>query len=202
MAVLTLGQVVTLARGAGLPPDKAITAAAIAAAESGLRSDALGDTGITNATWGPSVGLWQVRSLRAEYGTGRSRDQARLSDPAFNARAMFDISSAGRNWSPWSVYNSGAYRAHLAAAAAAAGGTSSSTPPASPTMPATAVTSVSLGSNPFDVDVDLPGVLGPLEGPLEGLIKAVGPILVGGLFVAGGAALVVAGLWNAAGAPK
>lgn len=199
MATLTLAQVYALARGAGLPHDQAVTAAAIAAAESGLRSDALGDTGITNAQWGPSVGLWQIRSLKAEYGTGRSRDQSRLTDPGFNARSMYEISSAGRNWSPWSVYTSGSYRNHLAAAQAAAGAPSSPTSPTSPTYPGSvSPTSVSLRGSPFDVDVDLPGILGPLEGPAEGLIKAVGPILLGGLFVAGGAALVVAGLWRAA----
>ncbi|MDR6212174.1 hypothetical protein QE364_003905 [Nocardioides zeae] len=128
MPTLSPTQVYQLARGAGLAHDQAVIATAIAHAESGLRSDARGDTGITTGTWGPSIGLWQVRSLKAESGTGRSRDATRLTDPAFNARSMVAISSRGTNWRPWSVYTSGAYRAHLATAQAAASGASTTSP--------------------------------------------------------------------------
>lgn len=121
MATITLAAAYQLARTAGLPHDAAVTAAAIAKAESGLRTDARGDTGITTGTWGPSIGLWQVRSLKAETGTGRTRDANRLADPGFNARSMAAISSRGTNFAPWSVYKSGAYRQHLADAKAAAG---------------------------------------------------------------------------------
>jgi hypothetical protein len=199
---LTYGQVYALARSTGLTHDQAITATAVSGAEvngdapaATIRTDAVGDVGLQNAKWGPSVGLWQIRSLKAETGTGRSRDVVQLKDPSFNARAMYEISSAGRDWSPWSTYNDGKYRKHLAAATTAAGG-ATSTLPDSPTYPAKggpAVT-VAQGNSPFDIDVNL----GPLSGPIEGLVKAAGPIALGSLIVAGGVALVVVGIWRTA----
>lgn len=79
-------------------------AIAIAKLESDFNPDAVGDTGLVNATWGPSVGLWQIRSLRAESGKGTSRDETRLKDPAFNAQAMASISKNGTDWSPWTTW--------------------------------------------------------------------------------------------------
>lgn len=113
MPVLSPAAIYRLATDAGLTPAQAVVATAIALAESGGRTDAVGDTGLTDATWGPSVGLWQVRSLKAQTGTGQARDVSRLTDPAFNARAMVEISGRGSNWRPWSVYTNGAYRTHL-----------------------------------------------------------------------------------------
>lgn len=113
MTTLSMRQVVALAESAGLDPGSARVAAAIAKAESGLRTDALGDTTITTATWGPSVGLWQVRSLKAERGTGGTRDATRLTNASFNARSMATISNHGRNFAPWSTYKNGAYKKHL-----------------------------------------------------------------------------------------
>lgn len=193
---LTYAQVYALARGAGLSPQQAITATAIAAAESSLNPSAMGDTTITNATWGPSVGLWQIRTLKAETGTGRSRDVNVLTDPTQNARAMFDISSGGSNWGPWSTYTSGAYQQYVAAATAAAAGDAGKpiAPKPSATYPAgTQGVTVADGNSPFDVDLNL----GPLSGPVEGLVKAAGPILLGTLIVSCGVALVVVGLWKA-----
>lgn len=110
-----------LARNVGLSGERAIIAVAIAKAESGLNQAAVGDTALVDAKWGPSIGLWQVRSLKADKGTGRARDANRLADPVFNARAMFQISNGGTNWRPWSVYTSGAYRQHLTAVRQVAG---------------------------------------------------------------------------------
>lgn len=114
MSRLTIPQVYALARDAGLDPAAAVIATAIAIGESGLRTDAVGDVALQDATWGPSIGLWQIRSLRAESGTGGPRDATRLTDPRFNARSMASISSAGRSWRPWTVFTSGAWRRHLA----------------------------------------------------------------------------------------
>lgn len=107
------------ASGAGFRGESLATAVAIAGGESGWRADAVGDVALANAEWGPSIGLWQIRSRREQAGTGRERDATRLTDPAHNAAAAWSISAGGTNWRPWTVYNTGAYRAHLDAARAA-----------------------------------------------------------------------------------
>lgn len=116
MAVLTPEQVARLALDAGLTAERAKVAVAVAKGESGFDTEAVGDEHLVNEKWGPSVGLWQIRSLNAQRGTGKARDETRLKDPAFNARSMAEISSGGTNWQPWTVYKSGAYLAHLAVA--------------------------------------------------------------------------------------
>jgi hypothetical protein len=113
VAVLTYSQVYALAREAGLNPAAAVIATAIAKAESGLRTDVEGDVGIQTDKWGPSIGLWQIRSVKAEWGRGTSRDGSRLKDPAFNARSMVEISGGGTNWRPWSVFLHDSYRKFL-----------------------------------------------------------------------------------------
>lgn len=107
------GEVYNLARGAGLSPPAAALALSIAYAESGLDAAAVGDVGIQDAKWGPSIGLWQIRSLKAESGTGGTRDATRLTDPTFNAKSMATISGAGSNFKPWSAYTSGAHKPFL-----------------------------------------------------------------------------------------
>ena len=123
MTTLTVSDVYSLARSTGLEPAAAAIATAIAISESGLDAGARGDVGIQTATWGPSIGLWQIRSLKAESGRGTARDALRLTDPGFNAKSMFAISTGGTSWSAWSTYKNGAYKANLAAVSAAAGGT-------------------------------------------------------------------------------
>lgn len=193
----TYAQVYALARSTGLSQQQAITATAIAAAESGLDPAKVGDLHLVTATWGPSVSLWQVRTLKAETGTGRSRDIQLVSQPGPNARAMFEISRGGTDWSPWSAYNDRKHLPFMAAATAAAGGSTAGTPTAptpSPTYPTGQTVTVANGNSPFDIDVKL----GPLSGPIEGLIKAAGPIVLGTTIVAGGVALVIVGLSKAA----
>lgn len=129
----TILEAYQLARGVRLTDHEAQVAVAIAMAESGLNPNAEGDVTIQTSTWGPSVGLWQVRSLKADSGTGRTRDASRLKDPAFNAKSMAEISNGGTNWSPWSVYTSGAYRSNLNPVASAVAGNRSNVPaPATP----------------------------------------------------------------------
>lgn len=117
---LAAADIYRLALAAGLPPDAAMTATAVALAESGGDVDVTGDEGLVDDEWGPSVGLWQIRCLHAATGTGGPRDCSRLADPAFNAAAMAAVSAAGSDWRPWSAYTSGAHTAHLGAAEAAA----------------------------------------------------------------------------------
>lgn len=66
--------------------------------------------------WGPSVGLFQTRTLHypEEYGTnGIVRNIEALRDPVFQAQSAYVISGGGENKSPWSVYNNGSYRQFL-----------------------------------------------------------------------------------------
>lgn len=102
-------QIYALARQAGLPDARAVTAAAIAMAESG------GNPNAHNATPpDDSYGLWQINMLgslgparRAVYRLSANTD---LYDPATNARVMSAISKQGQDFGPWSTYTSGAYK--------------------------------------------------------------------------------------------
>jgi hypothetical protein len=84
------------------------------------------------AKWGPSVGWFQVRTLVAPTawgaadrvrdigflagrapGTQQAPDAATVEAAAIaQAKAALTIRN-GRDWTLWSVYNSGAYRGHL-----------------------------------------------------------------------------------------
>jgi hypothetical protein len=69
-----------------------------------------------NPKWGPSVGWFQVRSLREpeKWGTvDQLRVAEQLRDPILNAKAAFAISKGGTDWTPWSVYNHGTYEQYL-----------------------------------------------------------------------------------------
>lgn len=101
---LSMVAVAGLAYDAGLrSPTALIDAVAIATAESGRDPRKVGDLGLQDSKWGPSVGLWQIRSLKSEKGKGTTRDADKLTDPAHNAKAMVEISGNGKNWDPWSV---------------------------------------------------------------------------------------------------
>jgi len=113
-------QIAQAAYDAGFRGAALVTAVAVALGESGGRPGAAGDVGLQDAKWGPSLGLWQVRSLKDQSGAGSPRDGTRLTDPLFNAQAAFEISAGGSNWKPWTVFNTGAHRQHVAAAKQAA----------------------------------------------------------------------------------
>lgn len=113
MPTLSPSQIYALATRAGLSSSAATVATAVALAESGGKTDAIGDVGLEDGTWGPSVGLWQIRSVKAQSGTGGPRDATRLTDPSFNAQSMAQISGAGSNFQPWTTFNSGAYKQYI-----------------------------------------------------------------------------------------
>lgn len=124
MAVVSDQQIAQYIRAAGATDTTAVTMVAIALAESGGNTTALGDIGLQTSTWGPSVGLWQIRSLNAERGKGTTRDQNANMDGQTNANhAMQILNSQGL--SAWSTYTSQAYRLFSARAnSAVAGGAS------------------------------------------------------------------------------
>jgi len=104
MPQFTDAQLAGLVLGVGFSQQAAITAVAIAIRESGGNSDAVGDTTLTNATWGPSIGLFQIRSLNSQKGSGGERDEVANKDPVTNAKHAYAISGGGVNWKPWSTY--------------------------------------------------------------------------------------------------
>lgn len=122
------GEVYRALVAAGADPAAATTLTAIAGGESGWNDSALGDTSLENSTWGPSFGAFQIRTLKADTGTGSDRDIAWLSQSLANqAKAAEDISAGGSNFSPWTVYRTGRWKDFLAQVRAAVGGSSSST---------------------------------------------------------------------------
>ncbi len=155
------------------------------------------------------MGLWQIRSLKAERGTGKTRDETRLKRPAFNARSMAAISSRGNDFTPWSVYKSGAYKQHLAEASAISGVVISSSTgggvirgpkPGGDTYP------TSGGGSPLPGDDGLPGYLDDLLLGAGGkaaneaagvLLASMASQLVLAGAVALGGTLVVIGVWRA-----
>jgi len=55
-----------------------------------------------------SFGLWQINTLAHLQYAGTN-----LFDPRINAGAALQISGNGSDWTPWTTYTSGAYRAYL-----------------------------------------------------------------------------------------
>lgn len=78
------------------------TACAVSRAESGWRTDAVGDVGLTG---GPSIGLWQIA-----IGIHQQFDRNSLFDPNYNAEAAVQVSGNGSNWNPWCTWEPTACR--------------------------------------------------------------------------------------------
>ena len=118
--LLTQEQVRLLCKDVGFNEPNAKIASAIAMCESAYAKDgksyanfdAVGDQALADDTWGYSYGGFQIRSLRAQKGTGEYRDEDRLLKPRFNAKSARRI-FFNQGWRAWSVYKSGAYKAYL-----------------------------------------------------------------------------------------
>jgi Lysozyme like domain len=118
---LSPAQIYAVARKAGFSTTSAITATAIALAESG------GNAGVVNNNPGTgdlSYGLWQINmigslgpSRRSQYGLSSNDD---LKDPLTNAKVAYALSGGGNNWSPWTTYTRGTYRSYISAATSGA----------------------------------------------------------------------------------
>lgn len=180
-----MAQTYAYARQAGFAPDTAVIAAAIAMAESGDNPKARGDVNLETSYWGPSVGLMQIRTVKAQTGTGQDRDITKLSDPLQNMIAAYNISNKGRDFSPWTTFTSGKYRQFLSQAQASAGG-------------AAAAGTVQNASLSGDLAGGFLGVLLGLGGTGDRL-KEIGFTL---LAIGAAGALVVLGGWQLAGSPR
>lgn len=93
------------ALAAGWKGENAVTAVAIAGAESGYNPEA-------ENPGSSAKGLWQtMMSYHEPKYNGDS-----WADPMANARVAHQIWADAGGWSPWTVYTSGAYKSHLAEA--------------------------------------------------------------------------------------
>ncbi len=113
---MTPEQIARVAYRAGFRGNALETAVAVALAESRGNPTAIGDEKLRDAKWGPSVGLWQIRSLNADKGKGTDRDQLANDNPLNNARAAWSVSSKGTSFQPWTMFTNGEYKTHLDAA--------------------------------------------------------------------------------------
>lgn len=109
----TYDQLLGLCYVVGLRGNEMIIACAVCSAESGRRYWAHGHNPPTPGCSGGSIdrGLWQINDCYHP----RVSDRCSY-EPQCNASAMWDISSHGRNWHPWSSYNAGTYKRFLAEA--------------------------------------------------------------------------------------
>lgn len=123
MADLTRTQpeIVRMLRKVGFGPRPAKIGSAIALCEApGKKRDGLptsdfglvGDLDLMTAVWGPSIGGFQVRSLKADKGKGTYRDEDWLRVPKNNGAAARTI-YLQRGWGAWTTYTSGMYKAYL-----------------------------------------------------------------------------------------
>jgi hypothetical protein len=99
------------ALAAGFVGSNAVTITAIALAESRGRAGAIGDKAIAGQrtadgrTWGPSIGLTQVRSIVQETGKGTIRDRNRLTTVQGNLNAAYGVyREAGQSFRPWATF--------------------------------------------------------------------------------------------------
>lgn len=117
MATLTVAQMVSYAKGAGLTGNDAVIAGAVGMAESGGRTDVVNFLGCT--------GIWQIY-VKVHQATIKQKwpgedPTAAMKDPAKNAIMMAQLSNKGKNWQPWEAYTNGSYRKYMGDAMKAAG---------------------------------------------------------------------------------
>ncbi|HST86152.1 MAG TPA: hypothetical protein VLL08_30720 [Kineosporiaceae bacterium] len=111
---LSASQIFTLLLQGGFSRDQARTMTAIAQAESARDPGAVGDVALQNGTWGPSVGLFQIRTVKAETGKGTDRDIEHLTgNVQAQVKAALHISNNGTNFKPWSTFTSGSFQKFL-----------------------------------------------------------------------------------------
>lgn len=123
MAKRTASEIYAALVAAGYNPVAAATQTAIALAESKGDDTILGDLSLQGTTWGPSYGVFQVRTLKGQTGTGSVRDISWLAGGLANqAKAAYQISHGGTDFTAWTMYTNGEFQKFLGQAQAAAGG--------------------------------------------------------------------------------
>lgn len=94
---------------AGARGEQLVTLAALTEGESGRRLAAVGDADIATPVWGPSYGVFQIRSLVAETGKGTTRDAERcktLEGGALSAVELWNqsVQRGKPGGTPWTAY--------------------------------------------------------------------------------------------------
>jgi Lysozyme like domain len=115
MATLSTLEIYALARRAEFSEQQAVTATAIALAESSGNPDAHNDN---PATKDDSFGLWQINMIgtlgparRKQFGISRNEE---LFDPVTNAQAAHSVfSSPPGGFAQWSTFKRGEHERHL-----------------------------------------------------------------------------------------
>jgi hypothetical protein len=112
---MSLTELRALAKQAGFNGNDIKVAAAVAMAESKGDPGAIGDQGLVDNKWGPSIGLFQIRSLKHPGNFSPPdalRVEGKLKDPLYNAKTAKAIKDA-HNWNQWSTFVSGAYKHYM-----------------------------------------------------------------------------------------
>jgi len=172
MPALTDQQIAEFAAAAGFTGNDLDTAVAVALAESSGNSDSVGDVSLQTDVFGPSVGLWQIRSVNPGHGNAfdqAHRNQQANMDPATNAANAHAIQQQS-GWDQWSTYTSGAYRQYLERARAA--GQTGTTPAPAPTPQQPAPNPA---QRPAGQSSNSQGFLGELEKLIESVGKLLNP---------------------------
>lgn len=172
---LNAQQIAGYAQAAGFPPAEIVTATAVALAESG------GETTATNKNTNGSIdyGLWQINTVHGSLLT-----QGDKFNPLDNARMAYTVwDRAGKKWTPWTVYKTGAYLGQKGAATIGA---------ANPSVPeaGTAGADPNIVTAGTEVAASPLSVLGPLGTALGSIVETFNRLTSGGLWLRIGAFMV------------
>ncbi len=110
------GQGLRLALGVAIAESGAAPVGFVGGGYSYADATILGDLDLVDAKWGPSVGCFQIRSLKRPQdfsGDDRLRVRTKLLDALYNARTAYRISNGGRDWGAWSTFTAGLHRQYM-----------------------------------------------------------------------------------------
>lgn len=175
MAQVTDQQIAQFAADAGFTGPDLEIAIAVAIAESTSDTAAIGDVELQNAAFGPSVGLWQIRSVNPGHGNAfdqAHRNQQENMDPATNAANAYAIQQQ-KGWKEWSTYKDDLHLQHMDRAKSAAGGLTGSPDSAPQEQNLTPPTPPSSGQGQGQGGSQ--GFLGELQKLMESIGKLLNP---------------------------